>query len=301
MRFQIILNREGGTLRTLDLAAFTERLREIVREAGHEVMVSAVDGKDIDLALDEAIGGDCDVVMVGGGDGTVSSAAGKLKGSEKALAILPAGTMNLFARSLGVPLELEAAADALCHGRLREVDVASANGRPFIHQFSVGLHAKLIRLREKEVFRSRFGKIWASTRAAFGAFFRPPRMRVGLTLDSGKERVLATAGIGITNNPFGEGHLPYTDVPDAGVLGIYVTRSRTRSDMIWLALNMLLGRWRSNDQVEMLTAQQVRLRLLARHERFGCAIDGELCELETETTLRTHPGSLKVLVPAGSE
>lgn len=300
MRFQIILNREGGTLRTLDLAALTARLRQTVQEAGHQVMVAVVAGNEIEHALDQALAGDCDVVMIGGGDGTVSCAAGKLMGSDKALAILPAGTMNLFARSLGIPLELEAAAAALRDGQFRDVDVASANGEPFIHQFSVGLHAKLIRLREKEVFRSRLGKIRASIRAGFGAFFRPPRMRIGLTLDDGEERMLATAGIGITNNVFGEGHLPYADAPDDGVLGVYVTRSRTRGDMISLALNMLLGRWKTNEQVEMSTAQEVRLRVLARHERFGCAIDGELCELEKETILRCHPGSLKVLVPAGS-
>lgn len=297
MRFQIILNRDGGTLRTLDLDAFTATVRDMLEEAGHRVMVAVVVGNEIEHALDETLAGDCDVVMVGGGDGTVSCAAGKLMGSDKALAILPAGTMNLFARSLGIPLELEAAVTALREGELRSVDLASANGRPFVHQFSVGLHAKLIRLREKEVFSSRLGKIRASARAGFGAFFRPPRMRVGLTLGDGKERMLATAGIGITNNVFGEGHLPYADKPDDGLLGVYVTRARSQGDMLRLAFNMLLGRWKSNDQVEMDTAREVKLRLLARHERFGCAVDGELCDLERETILRCHPGALRVLTP----
>jgi diacylglycerol kinase family enzyme len=266
-------------------------------EAGHAASVALVEGNEIEDALDEALAGDCDVIMIGGGDGTVSCAAAKLMGSDKALAILPAGTMNLFARSLGIPLDLEAAVAALREGELRNVDLASANGKPFVHQFSVGLHAKLIRLREKEVFRSRLGKIRASVRAGFGAFFRPPRMRIGLTLDGGEERALVTAGIGITNNVFGEGHLPYADKPDDGLLGVYVTRARSQSDMVRLAANMLLGRWKSNDQVEMDTAREVKLRLLARHERFGCAVDGELCELERETILRSHPGALKVLAP----
>lgn len=297
MRFSVILNRHGGTLRTLDVHDLAARISNTLQEAGHEVSTHLVEGKGIIGAIDEAVSGECDVVMVGGGDGTVSCAAGKLKDSNKVLAILPAGTMNLFARSLGIPLDLAEAAEAFSRGEVRGVDLATANGRVFVHQFSIGLHAKLIRLREKDRFNSRLGKMWASVRAGFRAFFSPPRMKIGLTLDEGEERLMATAGVGITNNLFGEGHLPYADKPDRGVLGVYVTRTRRKRDMVWLALNMLLGRWKSNRQVDVHQAQTVKLRLLSRHERFGCAMDGELCDLEKETVLLIHPGALKVLTP----
>lgn len=297
MRFQVILNRTGGTLRTLDLVGFTATMRRTLEALGHDVMIAVVAGDEIARALDEAAASVCDVVMVGGGDGTVSAAAARLMGGDKALAVLPAGTMNLFARSLGIPLELDEAVAALGRGRERDVDLASANGRVFVHQFSVGLHTKLIRLREKSSFNSRLGKMWASLRAGFAAFFRPPRIKVGLAIDGAQERRVSTAGIGVTNNLFGEGHLPYADAPDGGVLGVYVTRARRKRDMARLALNMLLGRWRQNDQVDTEEARQVTLRLLSRHERFGCAIDGELCDLETVTELRIHPAALKVLAP----
>ena len=299
MRFEVILNRDSGTLRTLDLDAFAKRTTEILTRAGHGVAIVLTEGADVERAIDAALEGPCDVVMIGGGDGTVSAAAGKLKDGGKALAVLPAGTMNLFARSLGVPLRLDEAVAAFAGGEVRAVDLASANGKVFVHQFSVGLHAKLIRLREKHAFRSRIGKIGASLRAGLAAFFRPPRLRVLLSID-GEETRVSTAGIGIANNLFGEGHLPYTDTPDGGVLGVYVTRARRVRDLFWFALDLMRGRWRDSDKVDIRQGKEVTLTLSAPHRRFGCAIDGELCELEEVTVLRIHPGALKVLAPAPS-
>jgi len=296
MHFQVILNRDGGSLRTIDVDGFGERLRQVLEAAGHQVAVTIVDGGEMDVALDEAVEGDCDVVMVGGGDGTVSAAAGRLQGSDKALAVLPAGTMNLFARSLAIPLQLDAAVEALAGGTIRAVDVASANGLIFVHQFSIGLHAKLIRLRERRSFNSRLGKMRASLQAGLAAFLNPPRMRATLEVDE-TEISVTTSGIGVTNNLFGEGHLPYADDPAGGVLGIYITRARRRRDLLVFLANMALGRWKANDKVEIMTAREVKLRIVRPYRRFGCAIDGELRDLDTETVLKLHPGALKVVVP----
>lgn len=298
MRFDVILNREGGTLRTLDVDAFGASLRGTLEAAGHEVWLAIVDGAGVEPALDASLRGVADVVLVGGGDGTVSASAGRLMDSGKVLAVLPAGTMNLFARSLGLPLQLQAAATGLANGRVRSVDLATANGRVFVHQFSIGLHAKLIRLRERQTFRSRLGKMRASLQAGLAAFLKPPVMTVSLVVD-GTEITVATSGIGVTNNLFGEGHLPFADDPAGGTLGVYIARARRRRDLVLVLLRMILGRWRSSDRIEILTADRVVLRIDRRHRRFGCAIDGELCDLALETELEIRPGSLRVLVPVG--
>lgn len=298
MRFDVILNRDGGTLKTLDLDAFEARLMQVLGELGHEAKIERVASKELEEALDRAAGGDADVVMAGGGDGTISAAASLLAGTGKVLAVLPAGTINLFARSLAIPLQLDAAAAAFASGRVKDVDIGLAGERHFIHQFSVGLHAKLIRLREQRNFASRLGKMRASVQAGFNAVMRPPRIRVTLDLD-GQPMEVATSGIGITNNLFGEGHLPYTDTPDGGVLGIYVTRARRRRDLVRFLANMAVGRWRLNDQVDIFTAHEVTLTITSSHRRFGCAVDGELCDLAETTRLRIQPGALKVLVPGG--
>ena len=299
MRFVAVINRDGGTMRTIDLDDFCTRMRDTLEASGHSLEIDLVAGKGLIPALKEAGKKKADAVLVGGGDGTVSAAAGILMNSDKALAVLPAGTMNLFARSLGIPLSLDDAVLALAAAPVRQVDIASANGRPFVHQFSIGMHAKLIDLRSKMEFASRLGKIGASARAAFATIRNPPALDVSLLM--GETEIMArTTAIGITNNLFGEGHLPYADRPDGGVLGIYVTVARARSEVLSFVLNMARGRWRDNQQVEIHQSQEVMVKMRSRRRSLKAAIDGELCELSPETHIKIHAGALRVIAPAAS-
>jgi diacylglycerol kinase family enzyme len=126
MRFAAVLNSDGGTLRTTDLDAFSKRMAEALEAGGHKVDIDIVSGHDVAAALDKAAArGGVDVVLAGGGDGTISAAAARLMGREKALAVLPAGTMNLFARGLGIPQSLDAAVAAFADGKVIAVDMAS--------------------------------------------------------------------------------------------------------------------------------------------------------------------------------
>jgi len=296
MRFKAVLNRDGGTLRTIDLTVFTDRMREILEGAGHRLEVEIVSADEIGPALERAARNPADAVIAGGGDGTISGAAAALMGKDKALAVLPAGTMNLFARSLGIPLSLEPAVEAFANGRLWAVDMASANGRPFIHQFSVGMHAKMVDMRDSMEFASRWGKLHASFRAALATVLDPPSLKVSLAIGE-TEMLTRTTGIGFTNNLFGEGHLPYADRPDGGVLGIYVTVASERGQLLRFFLNMARGRWRDNPHVEIHETESATLRVLSRGGKRRCVIDGELMPLQRETRFRIHRRVLKVLVP----
>ncbi|MGI6855319.1 diacylglycerol/lipid kinase family protein [Mesorhizobium sp. 1B3] len=299
MHFIAVLNRDGGTLRTTDLDAFGAGMQDVLEKAGHTLHIDVVEGSGLETALTRAAAEKkADVVMIGGGDGSVSAAAAILQNGDKALAILPAGTMNLFARSLGIPLGLDAAVQAFATGRIREVDMASANGRPFVHQFSLGMHAKMVGLRDRMEFGSRLGKIRASVTAAYHTIMRPPSMRVSLRMD-GTEILTKTTGLGITNNLFGEGYrLPYAADPAGGVLGIYITVARQPLHLVKFFFNMLRGRWRSNDQVEIHEAREVTVEVLSLPRKSKCVIDGELMPLSRETVVQIHPKSLRVLVPA---
>jgi diacylglycerol kinase family enzyme len=122
-------------------------------------------------------------------------------------------------------------------------------------------------------------------------------MRVAMELD-GRTIQVRSAGIGITNNLFGEGHLPYASDPAGGTLGVYITTSRSRGELLLFLLNILLGRWERNPLVEIHKAREVKLSFSRIHARHRCAIDGELAKLENPTTIRIHAGALRVLVPA---
>jgi diacylglycerol kinase family enzyme len=300
MRFLAVLNRDGGTLRAMDLDTFSAAIEETLTAAGHTVETRIVAGDEVVEALNQAARArSVDVVLAGGGDGTISAAAAAMKDKKKALAILPAGTMNLFARSLGVPQTLDVALRSFADGEIRPVDVASANGRVFVHQFSIGMHAKMVRLRDRMEFRSRLGKIGASIRAGYTTMLNPPTMTISLTIGEA-EIVTRTIGIGVTNNLLGEGHLPYADHPDGGVLGVYITVARQRGELLNFMLNVARGRWRGNQQVEIHQAERVVLKIRSAKAGFKCVIDGELSELERETVLEIHPKSLRVLVPKNS-
>lgn len=300
MRFAAVLNRDGGTLRTTDLSAFSDQMRRTLEAAGHSVDIDIVAGKDIVATLDSiASKRGIDIVLAGGGDGTISAAAARLMDGKKALAILPAGTMNLFARGLGIPQTLDAAVKSFADGEVIAVDVATANGRPFVHQFSIGLHARMVQLRQNMEFGSRLGKMQASVRAAWATIKNPSAMKVTLAIGEA-EIVTRTTGIGVTNNLFGEGHLPYADNPAGGVLGIYVTVAQQRGELVRFLFDVARGRWRASQHVEIHQADRVVLKIHSPARKFRAVMDGELVGLDRETTIEIHPGALNVLVPARS-
>ncbi|TIT78576.1 MAG: diacylglycerol kinase family lipid kinase [Mesorhizobium sp.] len=300
MRFAAVLNQDGGTLRTIDISAFADRLRQTLEAAGHSVDVDIVAGREVATALETAIAKrNIDVVIAGGGDGTISAAASLLMNKKKALAILPAGTMNLFARGLGIPQTLDAALKSFAGGEVMAVDMASANGQPFVHQFSIGMHARMVQLRANMDFGSRLGKMRASVRAAWATIKNPRTLKVTLSIGNA-EIVTRTTGIGISNNLFGEGHLPYADNPAGGVLGIYVSVARRRHHLAKLLLDMLRGRWRDSEHVEIHQADKAVLRIHSPTRKFSAVMDGELVRLERETVIEIHPRALNVLVPASN-
>ncbi len=290
-----VFNRDGGTFKTTDMNTFARRAVEIFAAHGHTLEARVVEGKQLIAALRSAVG-DTDLLLAGGGDGTISAAAAIAFERGTPLGVLPAGTMNLFARSLGLPLELEAALEALASGELAAVDIATANGRPFIHQFSVGIHPKLVKLREQLSYRSRVGKMLASTRAAFGAVLNPPSFWADVATRAGVER-RRTAGISVSNNPFDEGHLPLADRLDRGVLGVYVIPPLTFGVGLRLGWGLLHGRFKSIPEIADREAREVTIRFPRHKANAAAVIDGELMKLGDRVDLKIHPGALRVMLP----
>ena len=153
MRVIGVFNRDGGTFKTTDMDAFAATAVEVFAAHGHALEVRVVDGKNLIAELKRAAS-DGQMLVAGGGDGTISAAASVAYEAGIPLGVLPAGTMNLFARSLGLPLRPDEALEAIAGGGLQRVDIATVNGRPFIHQFSVGIHPKLVKLRGQLSYKS---------------------------------------------------------------------------------------------------------------------------------------------------
>ena len=117
MRFIGVFNRDGGTFRTMDMDQFSAEATRIFGEHGHSSRSSWSRASELIAALKTAVARkDVDVLLAGGGDGTISAAAEAAFRSGMPLAVLPAGTMNLFARSLQLPLDLPGALKAIATG-----------------------------------------------------------------------------------------------------------------------------------------------------------------------------------------
>lgn len=297
MKVQAILNRGGGTLRTTDLGVLRSLICDEFSLHGHEIDVEVLSGDQlIESIRSQATRGDLDVLMVGGGDGTVSAAAAAVADTHIALAVLPAGTMNLFARSLEIPLELEEAVRSLSTGRIVEVDIASVNGEYFVHQFAVGLHARMVRTREKLDYGSRIGKMWASTKAIASAIQSLPLVNIEIEID-GKRESIQTPAVAISNNIYGDGHVPYADDPQAGKLGVYLMRSTDRKQVVKLTLDMMRGAWKANQDLTVAQADSIRIVYGGRKTHNRAVMDGELKTLARVSDIEIHKRGLKVLVP----
>jgi diacylglycerol kinase family enzyme len=290
-----VLNRDGGTLKTTDLDDLCARARMIFHERGHSLECIVVAGREVEAELARvAATAGVEALIAAGGDGTISSAAAIAYRAGLPLGVLPAGTMNLFARSLRVPLDLEAALIALAEAEVGTADIGIANGRPFVHQFSVGIHARLVRLREGMTYRSRTGKMLASLRAIAAAAVDPPRFEVELHTTAGSER-RQVSGISVSNNPL-SGQI-FADRLDRGLLGIYLAQPMRTSELIRLSFDLFLGTWQQSPLVDDREVDEVTLSFPRRKRGAHAVIDGELIKLEKTVRIHVHARGLKVLQP----
>lgn len=297
MRIQAIFNKDGGTFRTTDMEAYVRHAETVFAAAGHHLDCDVVEGADIEMALRRCAGRtDLDAMLAGGGDGTISAAAGFAWESRICLGVVPAGTMNLFARSLRIPLNIWQAVDALADGTVTDADIGSANGRAFVHQFAAGMHARMVRLRNAMTYRSRPGKIVANVRAAIGVMLDPPQFEVEFDVDGVREHRKVSA-INVSNNRFGNDSLLYADAVTGGHFGFYVAQPLTPSGVARLAYDILRGRLRENTAVTEMTGSAVELHFPKIDRAVNCVIDGELLPMGRDVSLRLHAGELKVIVP----
>lgn len=148
-----------------------------------------------ELAAQFAAGG-APVVVVAGGDGTLNAVVSGLAGSHTALGVLPAGTMNVFARELGIPFaSFHKAFEIIKRGHVREVDLFEANGAPFLQMAGVGFDAKVI---EETTWESKkmLGPLAYLLAAVKVLGEKPPRMEVVCADGRRQECVAVLAGNG---------------------------------------------------------------------------------------------------------
>ncbi len=184
-----------------------------------------------------------DAVVAGGGDGTVSCAAGPLAGTGRPLGILPLGTLNHLARDAGIPGDIEEAAAVIAAGHRRAIDVAEVNGRVFVNNSSVGLYPDMVRLREAQQERTGRSKRLAMLSAGLASLRSFRRHRLWISAP-GLEAPVRTPLLFVGNNRYQVNLLALgrRERLDEGVLCLYAIRARGRAHLFWAGIRGIFGR-----------------------------------------------------------
>lgn len=297
MRIHAIINGRAGSVLGLDQTALMERLRTALSEAGNQVKIEIVEPEDLNAAIARALIEAPDAIVVGGGDGTIRSAATLLKNSETALGILPLGTLNRLARDLNIPLDLEQAASALAHASVREIDMAELNGRPFICNSLIGLPPIYSRQRQRQRGQPLVPRIRGY--ASVLRHIARSRRKLTIVVDDGTERRKVRAlSIAVSNNVYADiaGVVLKRPDLDRGVLGVFVSRHKNGLGLALGFVRAMLGRWSSDPNLEVSVAH--KLEISSRKSALRVSNDGEVEIIETPLRYRSLPKSLKVLAPA---
>ncbi|HEX8459131.1 MAG TPA: diacylglycerol kinase family protein [Pyrinomonadaceae bacterium] len=295
-RVEIILNASAGSG---DGEEARRTLAEIFESADHlDAHVSlARSGEEIvELARRAAADKDVRIVVAGGGDGTVNAVAAQIIDTDKALGVLPLGTLNHFAKDLNIPLDLEGAARNILAGNVVRVDVGEVNERIFINNSSLGLYPSIVRSREKQQERLGRGKWFAALWATLEVFRRYPLFSVRLSAD-GQEFRRRTPFVFIGNNEYQMDafNLGARSCLDAGHLSLHLTRDIGRTGLVRLALRAICGRLRESKDFDALCVKEVWIE--TRRARLRVATDGEVTVMRSPLHYRVRPGALQVIAP----
>lgn len=238
------------------------------------------------------VGPSCRAIAIGGGDGTLHAALPALLELERPLGILPLGTANDYATSLGLPKDLEGAIATIAAGGLRRVDVASVNGRPYLNVASIGLAADVTRHLTPERKR-RFGSLsYPITAIERWRTSRPFAARVEWKEGA---RVLLARQIAIANGPSQGGRVanPVARL-DSGTLVLTAIRARSVGRTLYELLAVRLGRAATLSDAVVFASPQFRIE--TGHPR-PITADGEPVG-HTPAEFRSLPGALEVFAPS---
>lgn len=292
----VILNRAAGGP-DVKPAENDDAIRGLFAQHDVQIEILTPDaGNDVTALARRALAGEAPTVVAGGGDGTISGVAAVLVGSDKALGILPLGTLNHFAKDLRVPLELSAAVENIVRGNVAEVDVGEVNERIFINNSSLGIYPHIVANREAQQEQLARGKWTAFFWATLRAFRRFPFLDLRITID-GQQLVRRTAFLFVGNNEYVTSGFNLGGRPciDSGKLGLYLTHRTGRLGLFRLAFRALFGRLEQAKDFDVFCVTEATIE--TRRRRVLVATDGEVTALEPPLHYRTRPRALRVVVP----
>ena len=266
-----------------------DEARHLLTAAGIEVDPHAIkDPEQLHVEVGKAVKAAAEMIIVGGGDGSLSSSVDLLVGSDVVFAFLPLGTANSFARSNAIPLDLPGAVDVIANGRVAEVDLGIIDDDYFCNCAAIGLAPQIAETIPHNLKRylGRIGYLsWAGVELArFKAF----------TLIVDGERMEATE-VRIANGRF-QGGTELVDAadPQSGEIVVQAVRGRTRFGLIKSWTASLLRLPHRHATTREFHGRELRIET---DPPLPISIDGEVLA-HTPVTARVAPRAIRMMLPA---
>ncbi|GLV27923.1 lipid kinase [Sphingobium sp. TomTYG75] len=273
--------------------ALFEEAREKLEAAGVRLIAAHAvrDPERLQETVREAVSNGAPMVIVGGGDGSLSGTVDELVGKDCVFGVLPLGTANSFARTLGIPLDLDGAVQVIAQGRRRRIDLGMIDHDYFVNAASLGLSPMIGKTVPHKLKRylGRIGYLIWAVKCSVG--FRAFRLMID---DGQAERRMWSTEVRILNGPY-HGGVELSDRADVDsgeiVVQAVVGRSHARLAWDWYAKFFKL---RDRDaQTEEFRGQSFRIETQPRQR---ISIDGEVVA-RTPATVKVAAGAIDVAVP----
>jgi diacylglycerol kinase family enzyme len=290
----VLLNPTAGGSKTADLPrTIEETFAAAGADARVTLLASAADTVD---SVKRVLDSGASAVAAGGGDGTVSTVAGALLDSGVPLGVLPLGTLNHFAKDLGVPAELDKAIAVIVSGRRICVDVGEVNGRIFINNSSIGIYPDIV--VEREALRAAGRRKWAAFVIATGRVLRRYQGVVVRVSSDGHSETFRTPFLFIGNNEYQVDGLKIGSRGrlDEGMLHAYVAPRVHTRQLPRLAAAALLGRAAADPSLKAFATTDLQVSSPGRHF-LRVAVDGEVAHMKLPLEYRVRTGALPVMAP----
>jgi diacylglycerol kinase (ATP) len=247
----------------------------------------------------QAVAAHVDLVIAAGGDGTIRAVADALAHTGIPLGLVPAGTGNLLARNLDLPLEEVDAIEVALSGQVRQLDlvkiiVDDRAPEHFAVMAGIGVDA-VIMDETDEGLKDKVGSAAYFVAAAKALGRLPVRMTVQLDGNRPVRRQAMLCVIGNVGTLRGNLTLIPGARPDDGLLDIYIASPRRFRHWVKIALRLMTRRAKKDDQVDQHTGKRVRIRI---HGKDNYQLDGDVVGEATTLDAEIQPGALALCVPA---
>lgn len=287
----VILNPRSGFVAAHGLSHVRAMIERAIPDAA---IYELQPGDDLAARCRELIAAGATCIAAAGGDGTVGSVAAQIVGTQTALGVIPAGTLNHFARDVGVGRDVASALHVLAKGYVLPVDVASVNGRIFLNNSSIGLYARMVEMRRR--YEKRLGKWEALVYASWLVTRHASPTMVHLTDGAATEQA-RTYLLFVGNNQYELNllHLGQRTALDGGELCCFILEQHGR-----LRLLPHIFRYLRDHRAESSLLRSIRaaeLTVIPAQRSVEVACDGEVYRMQAPLVYRVQPKALRVVVP----